>query len=145
METFDAPIIEADRGGTYVRVPQDVVVSLGGAGRIPVQATFDGIAYRGSIVSMGGYQVLGVVKTIRTELRKAPGDVVTVTVEPDRGKRSVEVPDDLRDALARAGVSETFAALSYSHQREYVVWIEDAKRPDTRARRISETVRRVGA
>lgn len=114
-----------------------------GKGRIPVQATFDGIAYRGSVVSMGGEKVLGLLKAIRTELVKQPGDIVRVTVELDRAERFVPVPDDLRVALDRAGLGATFDALSYSHQREYVSWIEEAKKADTRSRRISQTVDRI--
>jgi hypothetical protein len=143
VETLDAVIMEADRGGGYVRVPPDVVAALGGMRRIPVQATFDHIAYRGSVVSMGGEKVIGVSKGIRSELGKRPGDVVTVTLEPDRAERSVEVPEDLRAALDDAGLLGTFRALSYSHQREYVSWIGDAKKADTRARRITQTLSRI--
>jgi hypothetical protein len=140
---FDATIEAADRGGAFVAVPDDVIETLGGKGRIPVRATFDGVAYRGSIVSMGGGKILGLLKAIRTELGKGPGDAVQVTVELDDEERAVTVPDDLRDALGAAGRADGFAQLSYSHQREYVTWIEEAKGPGTRARRIGETVERV--
>ena len=146
MEAFRAMIMKADRGGAYVCVPPEVVASLGGKGRMPVRATFDGIAYQGSIVSMGGGdKILGLLKRIRTDLGKGPGDVVDVTVELDVHERSVDVPDDLRAALARAGMSEAFAALSYTHQREHVSWIEQAKRPETRVRRIDKTIERLRA
>jgi Domain of unknown function (DUF1905) len=62
MEVFDATITEADRGGAYVRVPPAVVAALGGKGRIPVRATFDGVAYRGSVVSVGGERSSGCSK-----------------------------------------------------------------------------------
>ena len=144
-QTFDATVVAADRGGAFVPVPKEVVEALGGKGRIPVRATFDGIAYRGSIVSMGGQQVLGVLKAIRTELGKGPGDGVRVTVELDDQDRTVDVPDDLREALATAALTGRFARLSYSPRRESVTWIPEAKRPATRARRIAETVQRVQA
>ena len=143
METFDAELVEIERGGAYVRVPADVVAALGGKGRIPVRATFDGIGYQGSVVSMGGEKILGVLKDIRTQLGKAPGDVIRVTVERDDSTRSVKVPDDLQTALVKAGAARKFAALSYSHQREHVSWIEEAKRPETRAKRVSETLKRL--
>jgi uncharacterized protein YdeI (YjbR/CyaY-like superfamily) len=73
----------------------------------------------------------------------ALGETVTVTVERDTGDRTVTVPEDLRAALAGAGLDGPFAALSYSHQREYVRWIEEAKRPATRERRIAGTVERL--
>jgi Domain of unknown function (DUF1905)/Bacteriocin-protection, YdeI or OmpD-Associated len=145
MHEFDATIEAADRGGAYVAVPPEVVSALGGGGRIPVQATFDGIPYRGSVVSMGGGMVIGILKAIRSELGREPGDVVHVTLERDDRKPAVEVPDDLRDALAAAGLTQNFAALSHSHQREYVQSIEDAKRADTRTRRIEQTIERLRA
>lgn len=145
VETFDAEIVEADGGGAYVRVPPDVVAALGGKGLIPVQATFDGIAYRGSVVSMGGGKVIGVLKAIRTRVGKQPGDIVTVTLELDRGERSVDVPADLRAALDETGLGAAFDALSYTHQREYVSSIEDAKKAETRARRIVEALVRLRA
>jgi hypothetical protein len=144
MEEFRAPIVAADRGGAYVVVPDEVVAALGGGGRIPVRATFDGVEYRGSVASMGGAKVLGVLKAIREQLGKDPGDVVVVTLARDDAPRTVAVADDLGAALEAAGRRAAFDALSYSHQREYVAWIEEAKRGETRARRIADTVERLG-
>ena len=143
MESFEAVIIEAPGGGAFVEVPHDVVTALGGGGRIAVTAAFDGIPYRGSVVSMGGPKILGMLKAIREELGKAPGDKVKVTVAVDAAERTVEVADDLAAALATAGARARFDQLSYSHQREYVQWIDEAKRPATRARRIDQTIERI--
>lgn len=143
METFDAQIEEGQGGGAFVRVPARVVAALGGKGRIPVEATFDGVDYRGSVVSMGGEKVIGVLKGIRAELGKQPGDTVTVTLAADTAPRTVEVADDLRAALEAAGLAQAFAALSYSHQREHVGYIDEAKKPETRARRIERTIDRL--
>ncbi|TCC03709.1 YdeI/OmpD-associated family protein [Kribbella soli] len=140
METFEARILVNDGGGAWVEVPGDVVAALGGGGRIPVVATFDGVGYRGSIASMGGCMALGVLKSIRSELGKGDGDAVTVTVERDTGERVVEVPEDLAAALAEAGLREAFDGLSYSHRREHVNAIVDAKKAETRARRIAKAV-----
>jgi Bacteriocin-protection, YdeI or OmpD-Associated/Domain of unknown function (DUF1905) len=141
---FEATIVAADRGGAYVAVPRAVVDALGGRGRTPVVATFDGVEYRGSVVAMGSGMVVGVLKRIRARLGKEPGDTVAVTLVVDDEPRRVDVPDDLRAALAEASVRSRFDALSYSHRREYVQWIEEAKRPATRERRIEQTVERVG-
>jgi len=54
-------------GGHLVEIPDEVVAALGGKGRIPVQATFNGVPYRGSIVKMGGVMMLGVTKAIMAE------------------------------------------------------------------------------
>lgn len=143
MERFEATIEEGRGGGAFVRVPPEVDAALGGKGRIAVQATFDGAAYRGSVVTMSGARCIGLLKAIREELGKGPGDTVAVTLAPDLAERTVEVPDDLGRALEDAGLRATFDALSFSHQREYVTWVEEAKKPDTRARRVAGTVERL--
>ncbi|MGC4942562.1 YdeI/OmpD-associated family protein [Kribbella sp. DT2] len=140
METFVAVIQDAGGGGAYVEIPAPVLTALGGGPRIPVQATFDDVPYQGSIVSMGDCQALGVLKGIRTTLSKAPGDTVTVTVTRDTTERTVEIPPDLATALADAGLREAFDRLSYSHRREQVNAVLDAKKPETRARRIAKAV-----
>jgi hypothetical protein len=140
METFVGSIVVNDGGGAWVEVPGEVVAALGGGGRIPVQATFDGVGYRGSIASMGGCMALGILKGIRTQLGKGDGDAVTVTVERDAGERTVEVPGDLAAALADAGLREAFDTLSYSHRREHVNAINEAKKPETRNRRIAKAL-----
>jgi hypothetical protein len=143
VDAFVAAIEEAPRGGAYVEVPADVVDALGGGGRIPVRATFDGVAYRGSIVTMGGAKVIGILKSIRTELGKSSGDRIEVTVELDAAERTVDVPADLDAALGEAGLRDVFAELSYSHRREYVRWIDEARKPETRARRVDQTIERI--
>jgi uncharacterized protein YdeI (YjbR/CyaY-like superfamily) len=63
-----------------------------------------------------------------------------------RTKKSamVQMPVDLRKAIAAAnGMAAKFAALSPSHQREYIQWIEEAKRPETRQKRIKSAVERL--
>jgi bacteriocin resistance YdeI/OmpD-like protein/uncharacterized protein DUF1905 len=145
--TFRAPVRSSGRGGGHlVDVPPEVVEALGGGpggtkGRIPVTATFAGVPYRGSIVRMGGGAVLGVQKAIMAEAGISVGDTLTVVVCNDDAPREVEVPDDLAEALGRDDVARaSFDGLSFSHKREYVDAINEAKRPETRARRIERTI-----
>lgn len=142
MEQFEAAIQSSGtgRGGALVPVPPEVIEALGGGGRIPVLATFDGIAYKGSIVSMGSGPCIGILKSIREEIGKQPGDTVAVTLVRDSGERTVDVPDDLAAALAEAGAREAFDKLSYSHRREHVNAVTEAKKPETRERRIANAV-----
>lgn len=133
-------VVVNDGGGAWVEVPGEVIAALGGGGRIPVRASFDGVVYRGSIASMGGCMVIGLLKGIRTQLGKGDGDPVTVTLERDTAERTVDVPEDLAEALEEAGLRKSFDALSYSHRREHVNAINEAKKPETRARRIAKAV-----
>lgn len=140
MSQFVAPIEGAPRGGAFVTIPPQVVVELGEGGRIPVRATFDGVAYRGSIVRMGGSSVLGVLKGIREGLGKEIGDVVTVTVDRDVEEREVELPPELiAELAANQKAAKVFESLSYSHRREYAMHVAEAKKPETRQRRAKKT------
>ena len=146
MTEFRALIEEArGGGGAWVQVPPSVVEELGGGGRIPVQATFDGVPYRGSVVSMGdGGMVIGILKDIRTKLGKAVGEEVLVTVALDDTPREVEVPDDLARALAVAGLTDAFAQLSFTRRREVAGSVASAQKPDSRQRRIEAAVQELG-
>ena len=142
MSEFRALIEEArGGGGAWVQVPPFVVEELGGAGRIPVRATFDGVPYRGSVVSMGGGgMVIGILKDIRTKLGKVVGDEVVVILELDQGSREVEVPEDLERGLADAGLADAFAGLSFTRRREIAEGVSGAKKPETRQRRIESAI-----
>ena len=143
--TFRAPVRTSGRGGGHlVDVPPGVVEALGGKGRIPVTATFDGVPYRGSIVRMGDGAVLGVQKAIMAEAGVSVGDTLTVAVRNDEAPRQVEVPEDLAEAFGRHDAARVvFEGLSFSHKREYVRSITDAKRPETTARRIELTIQQL--
>ena len=137
--SFDAVIREARGGGAFVEVPFDVKAEYGSA-RPKVLATFDGEVYRGTIASMGGVAMIGMLKDIRAKLKKDIGDRVRVTVEADDAPREIEVPADLRKALRAARLEAAFDKLSFTHRREYVNAVEEAKRPETRQRRIEKTI-----
>ncbi|WP_067572516.1 YdeI/OmpD-associated family protein [Nocardia acidivorans] len=140
MHRFEGVIHSARGGGAYIPIPADIITALGGGGRIPVCATFDGIPYRGSITSMGEGPCLGMLETIRAELGKEAGETVSVTVQRDAAERTVEVPGELATALAVAEVREAFDGLSYTARREHVRGVVEAKRPETRAKRIAKAV-----
>lgn len=139
--TFRAIIERGDGGGAYVTVPFDVAQAFGKK-RVKIKASIDGEPYRGSLVRMGGPRHrLGVLKEIREKIGKGPGDEVQVTLEEDTEPRVIEVPADLHEALKSSPEAEAFfQKLSYTHQREYVRWIEQAKREQTRRDRIARTV-----
>jgi hypothetical protein len=142
--TVVATITKPDRAGAVCRivVPTDEVTrTFGRRGRVAVVATFpNGYALRSSLVPRGGTHVLPLSLESRVAGGLAEGEFVRVDLREDLDPRAVDVPDDLAKALAAAGVDATFAAMSFSHRKEWVAALAAAKRPETRAKRIAECV-----
>jgi hypothetical protein len=134
--------LEGGKGNTTgIVVPDEIVEGLGGGRRPAVTATVAGHTYRTSIASMGGRFMLGVSAEIRRITGVAAGDEVDVEIELDTAPREVTVPDDLAAALAADPAAKAhFDGLAYSHRRRHVMAIDDAKTPETRARRIDKAV-----
>jgi hypothetical protein len=138
---FKARIEGASLGGACVYFPYNVEEEFGTRGRVPVKATFDGVPYSGSLVKYGAPQhMLGMLKSIREQIGKGPGDTVEVTIEKDETERAVEVPEEFQKLLKKEKLLPVFEKLSYSHKREYCRWITEAKREATRANRLLKAV-----
>ena len=133
-------------GSVFVVIPFSVPEVFGTRGRVPVQVTFDGYPYQGSITPLGdGHHALHVLKQIRKAVAKTIGDTVRVTLSRDVVERKMEAPADLAAQLAaNPRAASYFAKLAYTHQREFVRWLEGSKRPETRATRLAETVELLG-
>jgi hypothetical protein len=126
---------------TGFAVPDDVVAGLNAGRRPAVRVTIGAHTYRTTVAPMGGRFLVPLSRENREAAGVAAGDEVDVTIELDTGAREVSVPDDLARALAaEQTASEHFVALSYTHRKEWVRWVEDAKRTETRAARIAKTV-----
>jgi hypothetical protein len=138
---FHAVIESAGGGGAFVVIPFDVEKTFGQK-RVKIKATIDGEPYRGTLVRMGTpHHMLIVLKEIREKIGKSFGDEVTVELEEDLELRQVPIPVDLQQALqAEPAAQAFFSHLSYSHQKEYVRWVEEAKRHETRQARIQRTI-----
>ncbi|MDQ2772542.1 MAG: YdeI/OmpD-associated family protein [Bacteroidota bacterium] len=144
---FEAVLEAGDGdGGVFVVVPFSVAEVYGTRGRVPVQATFDGYPYQGSITPLGdGHHALHVLKQIRKAVDKTIGDTVRVTLTRDMAERKMTPPDDLAAQLAtNAKAAAYFHKLAYTHQREFVRWLEGAKKPETRAHRLAQTIELLG-
>jgi hypothetical protein len=137
MPRFTATL-EARGAGRLVEVPLDVRTLFGQA-RAPVKATVNGHTFRSTIAVYGGKYYLGFNREVRAAAGVEVGDVLTIDLERDDDKRTVEVPRDLDAALDHA-TRATFDGLAFTHRREYVRWIEEAKREDTRKRRIAKAI-----
>ena len=137
---FDAELERVGKTSAKLRVPVDLKEIFGRA-RPPLKVTVEGHTWRTTPGVYGGVAYIGLNKDVRSAAGVDAGDRVRVTMEFDTEPRTVAVPADLRSALeADPKAKAAFADLSFTHGREYVEWIEEAKRPGTRARRIAGTV-----
>jgi len=140
-QTFKATIQNAGGGGAFVEIPFDVEKEFGSK-RPKVKAMIEGVSYRGTLVRMGSeHHMLIILKGIREQLGKTFDDEIKVTVEADAEARVVEIPKDLLKEFKKDKQAKViFDKLSYTHQKEYVRWIEDAKKDETRQTRIIKTI-----
>src|SRR5690349_14115515 len=130
--TFTAPIKNAGGGGAFVEVPFDVEKAFGSK-KPKVRAVIEGLPYRGTLVRMGTEcHILPVLKGIREQAGVTFGDTIKVSVEADTEPRVIKVPAELAKEFKKEKAANAFFdKLSYTHQREYVTWIEDAKKDET--------------
>lgn len=131
------------RGAAAAVVLDDGHVALVGEGakRFPVVATVNGYTWRTTVTRMRGEFLLGLNRAVRQEAGVGAGDTVEVELELDTGPREVEVPEALAAALAGdPDAREAFERLAYTHRKEYARWIDQAKRDDTRQRRVAQAL-----
>jgi hypothetical protein len=126
---------------TGIEVPDEVVAGLGQGQRPPVRVTVGGYSYRTTVARMGGRFLISLSAENRVAAGAAAGDSVEVDLEFDDAPREVEVPADLAAALGQDDAARAnFEALPYSRRKEWVRWVTEAKKPDTRTTRITKTV-----
>lgn len=124
-----------------VYFPYDVQESFGSKGQVKINATFDGVPYRGSLANMGSGHIVILRKDVKAQVGKGHGDTVRVTIQKDTQERVVEVPQELKHAFKTSPDAEDFFnTLSYSNRKEYARWITTAKRPETKERRLNKTI-----
>ena len=126
---------------TGIVVPAEIVEALGGGKRPALNVTVNGFAYRSSLATMSGQYMISFSSDKRVATGLNGGDKIAVTLELDTAPRVMDVPPDLQKALEKDKAAKAyFATLSYSNQRRHIDPINDAKTPETRARRIEKSV-----
>lgn len=143
-KTFKTTLLR-DGAMSAIPVPFDPK-PLFGKVRAPVRVTLNGYTFRSTIAAYGSEFLI----PFRTSNREAAGlqgsETIEVTLELDTDKREVKAPADLVKALKAAPPAwDRWRELSFSHQREYAEAVEEAKKPETRARRIEGAVRAIAA
>lgn len=106
-----------------------------GKARVPVKVTINGYTWRSTVANMRGCQLIGVNAEARKGAGVKAGDTVTVTLEPDTEKREIEIPAELRTALG-AKLAAKLESLAFTHKKEFVQWYTEAKKEETRERRV---------
>ena len=129
----------ADMEATGIVVPFDPT-EVWGKVRVPVVATVNGYEYRTTIAQMGGRFLMPFAKEHRDASGIGAGDAIEVRLVEDTSERTVEVPADFAAALKKAKLVEAFEKLSFTHRKEHVRAIEEAKKAETRARRIEKAI-----
>jgi hypothetical protein len=147
VKSFRVPLEQHESStATGITIPFDVEKTFGTRARVPVCGTINGFPFRSSIMPMGGCFMMAVNREMREGARAKGGDTVTVVMERDTAPRTVTPPADLARALkANEKARSLWDKLSYTHKREHVEHIEDAKKPETRQRRIERAVERLAA
>jgi hypothetical protein len=132
------------RGPAAAVVLTDEQVADVGEGKkaFPVRATINDYTWAGRISRMGGEFLLGLRRDVRAAAGVETGDEVTVTIALDEAPREVDVPPALAQALeADTEAAARFDALAFTHRKEFASWVAEAKKDETRERRVAEALR----
>src|SRR5262250_2230775 len=108
-----------------------------GKAKVPVKVTINGYTWRSTVGNRGGIQYIVVNAEARRSARVIAGDLVTITLEPDAEKREIEIPLALQKALGTK-LTQRLNALSFTHKKEFIVWYSEAKKEETRVRRLEK-------
>lgn len=148
MSTLHITAVLESRGpaGAFVLTDAQVADLGAGARAFPVSVTVNGVTLPLRLARMGGENLVGLAKAARTQAGVEVGESYDVTIVRDDAERPVEVPADLAAALAADPTAEAaFTALAPSHRKEFVRWVTEAKREQTRVLRVEQTVEMVRA
>src|SRR3954469_8622793 len=130
--------------GAFVLTDEQVATVGGGRKTFPVRVTVNGRALALRLARMGGENMIGMSKAARAEAGVEIGSSYAVEIPLREAVRVVEVPPDLGAALgADPEVQAAFDALSYTHRKEFVRWVSEAKKDATRSERVAGTVEMV--
>jgi hypothetical protein len=137
--TISTTVMQAEgMNATGIQVPEEVIASLGAGKKPSVKVSLNDYSYLSTVAFMGGKFLIPLSSAHRESAGLKAGDPVEVKLELDLEPRTVEVPDDLKSALAaQDGLLEQFEKLSYSKRKEFVRQVVDAKTQETRVKRIA--------
>ena len=122
----------------FIKFPFSTEELFGKKGQVKIKVLLDGkVEYRGSLAKMkSNCHLLGLTQEVRKQLGKTFGDKVTVKLWEDQEERIVEIPEDVLEVFEKnKDAFEMYQKMSYTHRKEYMRWITEAKKPETRENR----------
>jgi hypothetical protein len=122
----------------FVEFPFSAEKLFGKKGQVKIKALFDNkVEYRGSLTKMkSDCHILGLTQEVRKQLGKTFGDEIVVSLMEDQEERIVEIANDIAVVFnENPDAKNLFDKMSYTHRKEYIRWIEEAKKPETRETR----------
>ncbi len=138
---FRTKLLTAGKTATGIEVPADIVEALGNGKRPAVSVTINGYTYRSTVAVMDGKFMVGVSAEVRKGAGVKGGDTITVDLAVDTKPRDVDVPAELKKALAKnAKAKKAFEGLSYSKKRLLTDPIARAKTAETRERNLAKAL-----
>lgn len=141
VKRFRALVERGEGSVCAINVSFDVEKTFGKRGRVPVRGTLNGAPFRGSLFPMGGCHFMVVNRHLRAAAGVSGGETVPVVMERDDEPRTIDPPADFARALrGNREARAVWDKLSFTHRREHVEHIEEAKKPETRERRIEKSV-----
>jgi Bacteriocin-protection, YdeI or OmpD-Associated/Domain of unknown function (DUF1905) len=141
---FSAEVLSMGQGGGHALVVPKEVAAMFSSKRPPVLARVNGVEYRSRLAVYSGQSYLGLRKDLLKELGVGVGDLVEVELVEDHQERVVIEPPELTAALAENPAAKTaYDELPFTHRNEYARWIDEGKKPETRADRVAKTIKRL--
>ena len=139
--TFKTTLLQAGKTATGIKIPPEIIETLGAGKKPPVKVTINGFTYRSTVAVMGGDYMVGVNAENRVGAGVNGGDKIEVTIELDTEPRELELPIEFKKALDKnAKAKKAFEGLSYSRKQVHVLPIAGAKTDETRQRNINKAI-----
>ena len=140
MSVTYEPRVIGYKNHASLAIPDDVLAKLGTNRRAPLKVTINGYTYQSTATAVDGECRVVFPQKDRDAAGAKADDIVTVTLELDAGVREVAMPEELSVALQNAGLTEVYAALTYSKRKEFARQVSEAKAEETRLKRIAKVI-----
>jgi bifunctional DNA-binding transcriptional regulator/antitoxin component of YhaV-PrlF toxin-antitoxin module len=137
--TYETKVI-GYKNHASIAIPEEVLSKLGTNRRAPLKVTINGYTYQSTATAVDGECRVVFPQKDRDASGAKADDIITVTLELDSGVREVDMPIELTQALQSAGLTEVFAALTYSKRKEFARQVSEAKAEESRAKRIGKVI-----